>query len=99
MLSSVCYLGHLIRAKGLHTAESKVKAVVDAPETKEPDRTKILPWHGQLLRQSLASFPGLPREREKAWYTLFAHARTLGMRMSQKIVGVYSNVIIQVSFL
>ena len=32
MLSSVCYLGHLIRAKGLHTAESKVKAVVDAPE-------------------------------------------------------------------
>ena len=32
MLPSVSYLGHVINAEGLHTAESKVQAVVEAPE-------------------------------------------------------------------
>ena len=32
LLKSVSCLGHVISAEGLHTAESKVKAVVDAPE-------------------------------------------------------------------
>jgi hypothetical protein len=32
VLPSVSYLGHVISAEGLHTAESKVKAVVNAPE-------------------------------------------------------------------
>ena len=32
MLPSVSYLGHVISVEGLHTAESKVQAVVEAPE-------------------------------------------------------------------
>jgi hypothetical protein len=32
LLKSVSYLGHVISAEGLHTAESKVKAVVEAPD-------------------------------------------------------------------
>ena len=40
---------------------------------------------------TLASFPGLPRERGKAWYTLFTHALIFKNDASQKIVGVYVN--------
>ena len=32
LLPSVSYLGHIICAEGLHTAESKAQAIVDAPE-------------------------------------------------------------------
>ena len=31
LLSSVEYLGHTIRAKGLHTSDTKVSAIVHAP--------------------------------------------------------------------
>lgn len=31
LLPPVSYLGHVISAEGLHTSESKVKAVVEAP--------------------------------------------------------------------
>ena len=31
LLKSVSYLGHVISAEGLHTAELKMKAIVDAP--------------------------------------------------------------------
>jgi hypothetical protein len=34
LLSSVSYLGHIISSEGLRTAESKVQAVVDAPNPK-----------------------------------------------------------------
>lgn len=33
--SSVEYLGHVIDARGLHTASSKIKAIVDAPPPKD----------------------------------------------------------------
>lgn len=33
MLPSISYLGHVITAEGLHTAENKVKAVEEAPES------------------------------------------------------------------
>ena len=32
LLPSVSYLGHVISSDGLHTEESKVRAIVDAPE-------------------------------------------------------------------
>ena len=32
LLPSVAYLGHVISQEGLHTEESKVRAIVDAPE-------------------------------------------------------------------
>ena len=34
LLSSVSYLGHIISSEGLHTADSKVEALVDAPNPK-----------------------------------------------------------------
>ena len=41
----------------------------------------------------VASFPGLPRKRGKAWYTLFTHARIFKNDASQKTVGVYVNTV------
>ena len=35
LLPSVTYLGHVISAQGLHTEDSKVKAVVDAPAPRD----------------------------------------------------------------
>jgi hypothetical protein len=35
LLKSVSYLGHVISEEGLHTAESKVEAVVEAPDPRD----------------------------------------------------------------
>ena len=53
MLPSVSYLGHVISAEGLRTEESKVKAVVDAPEPKNVAELRsflgLVNYYGKFL--------------------------------------------------
>ena len=51
----------------------------------------VLSKHTTHAWFTLASSPGLPRERGKAWYALFTHARIFKNDASQKIVGMYVN--------
>ena len=44
LLPSVTYLGHIISAQGLHTKDSKVKAIVDAPAPR--DVAELRPFLG-----------------------------------------------------
>ena len=53
LLKSVSYLGHVISAEGLHTAESKVKAVVDAPDPRNLSELRsslgMVNYYGKFL--------------------------------------------------
>ena len=53
MLPSVSYLGHVISADGLHTSESKVQAVVDAPAPKDLSELRsflgMVNYYGKFL--------------------------------------------------
>ena len=53
MLQSVSYLGHVISAEGLCTAESKVKAIVDAPEPRNASELRsifgMVNYYGKFL--------------------------------------------------
>ena len=53
LLSSLSYLGHVISAEGLRTAESKVQAVVDAPNPKNPSELRsflgMVNYYGKFL--------------------------------------------------
>ena len=53
LLKSVSYLGHVISAEGLHTADSKVKAVVDAPDPRNISELRsflgMVNYYGKFL--------------------------------------------------
>ena len=53
LLPSVSYLGHVISAEGLHTAQVKVKAIVDAPDPKNLTKLRsflgLVNYYGKFL--------------------------------------------------
>ena len=53
LLKSVSYLGHVISAEGLHTAELKVKAIVDAPDPRNLTELRsflgLVNYYGKFL--------------------------------------------------
>ena len=53
LLPSVSYLGHIIRAEGLHTEEAKVQAIVDAPEPQKVGKLQsflsMVTYYGKFL--------------------------------------------------
>ena len=53
LLKSVSYLGHVISEEGLHTAESKVKAVVEAPDPRNISEVRsflgMVNYYGKFL--------------------------------------------------
>ena len=55
LLPSVTYLGHVISAQGLHTEDSKVKAVVDAPAPR--DVTELRSFLGMVNYYGISTGP------------------------------------------
>jgi len=53
MLQSVSYLGHVINAEGLRTADTKVKAIIDAPEPRDLSELRsilgMVNYYGKFL--------------------------------------------------
>ena len=53
LLKSVSYLGHVISTEGLHTSDSKVKAVVDAPDPRNISELRsflgMVNYYGKFL--------------------------------------------------
>ena len=78
------HVGNQENPSNVTRPSSRLQGVGSGAETTTVDQATC--WAHEL-----ASFPGLPRERGKAWYTLFTHARILKNDASQKIVGVYVN--------
>ena len=60
LLPSVSYLGHIISAEGLHTEETKVRAIVDAPEPQNVGELRsflgMVTYYGKFL-PDLATTP------------------------------------------
>jgi hypothetical protein len=90
LLSSVSYLGHIISAEGLRTAESKVQAVVDAPNPKNLSELRsflgMVNYYGKFLPNLATTLAPLYKLLRQTTAWKWGHSQKDAFRRVKKLL-------------